>query len=80
MWIKPAGNLKWFPTLKDWLDDRINRYNKYWYKNNAKDFIIRSHYCKSRDSEWNIQPWGCEDMIWWYWIPNFNAAVLKLNI
>lgn len=57
MWLKPSWELKWYYTLNLALDDWINRYNKYRYKNDSgKDWIIRSHYCK----------WDCSDLSdWW---------------
>ena len=73
MWIKPWWELKWYATLNLALDDRINRYNKYRYKNNSgKDWIIRSHYCK----------WDCSDLAdWWSnWTRAFDWAVKKLWI
>jgi len=79
MWIKPAWKLAWYDTLNDWIDDWINRYNKYRYNNKTPDdFIRRSHYCKSRDQEWNIVPWWCEDLVNGNWKKAFNSTVAKL--
>lgn len=73
MWLKPSWELKWYDTLNLALDDWINRYNKYRYKNNSgKDWIIRSHYCK----------WDCGELSdWWSnWTRAFDWAVNKLWI
>lgn len=73
MWLKPSWELKWYDTLNLALDDWINRYNKYRYKNDSgKDWIIRSHYCK----------WDCSELSdgWSNWTSAFDWAVNKLWI
>lgn len=73
MWLKPSWELKWYDTLNLALDDWINRYNKYRYKNDSgKDWIVRSHYCK----------WDCSDLSdrWSNWTRAFDWTVNKLWI
>lgn len=83
MWIKPQWQLAWYPTLIFALDIWIDKYNKYWFNNTPKEMITKSHYCRSRDSQWNIIPWWCEDFsIGWesHWTINCKSAISKLNI
>lgn len=79
--IKPAWKIAWYDTLNLWIDDRVNRYNKNWYNNRTPDdYILRSHYCRSRDLEWNIVPWWCEDLVNGNWKRSFNSAISNLWI
>jgi len=55
-----VGGAKSYKTYKEWVEDWVNRYNKYWYKApNAHFFygdrgeLPKSRYCTSENSSWS---------------------------